>query len=79
MGRGICQYEREDGNLFRPEYINTKNEDIFNWDNLLNNDDNAFLCKTAFIFHWKGVSFYKAGIKYSNDLNEHLNERTKHQ
>ena len=72
MGRGICQYEREDGNLFRPEYINTKNEDIFNWDNLLNNDDNAILCKTSFVFHFKGVSTFKIIEDYkkkSNDKN----------
>ena len=75
MNKNICQYEREDGNLFRPEYVNIKNEDIFNWDNLLNNDDNAILCKTSFVFHFKGISFNKAGIKYSNNLKEHLEQR----
>ena len=75
MNKQICQYEREDGNLFRPEYVNIKNEDIFNWDNLLNNDDNAILCKTSFVFHFKGISFNKAGIKYSNNLKEHLEQR----
>ena len=48
---------------------------IFNWDNLLNNDDNAILCKTSFVFHFKGISFNKAGIKYSNNLKEHLEQR----
>ena len=75
MSKKICQYEREDKNLFRPEYINIKNEDMFNWDNLLSNDDNVFLCMTSFIFHFKGVSFTKAGISYSNNLEEHLKQR----
>jgi GT2 family glycosyltransferase len=75
MKRDIIRYEREDGNLFDPEFINVKNEDEFNWCNLIPNDDYPFLCKTAFVFHWKGVSFTKAGIKYSNDLKQHLLQR----
>jgi len=75
MSKKICQYEREDKNLFNPEYINVKNEDMFNWDNLISNDDNVFLCMTSFIFHFKGVSFTKAGISYSNNLEEHLKQR----
>jgi hypothetical protein len=75
MSKKICQYEREDGHLFDPEYINIKNEDMFNWANLIPNNDYAMLCKTAFIFHYKGVSFTKAGIEYSNNLKEHLKQR----
>ena len=75
MSKTICQYERQDGNLFNPNFINVKNEDEFNWGNLIPNNDYAMLCKTAFIFHYKGVSFTKAGIKYNNNLKEHLEQR----
>ena len=75
MNKNICQYERNDGHLFDPEFINVKNEDEFNWGNLIPNDDFAMLCKTAFIFHFKGVSFTKSGLKYSNNLKEHLKQR----
>jgi len=75
MSHEICKYERSDGNLFDPKFVNVKNEDMFNWTNLINNNDFAMLCRTAFIFHWKGVSFTKAGISYSNNLKEHLEHR----
>ena len=75
MNKNICQYERPDGNLFDPLFINVKNEDEFNWGNLIPNNDFPMLCKTAFIFHWKGVSFTKAGIEYNNNLKEHLEQR----
>ena len=75
MSKDICKYEREDGNLFDPAFPNIKNEDEFNWCNLIPSNDYPFLCRTAFVFHWKGVSFTKAGIKYSNNLKEHLEQR----
>lgn len=75
MSKDICQYERADGNLFDPTFINVKNEDEFNWSNLIPNNDYAMLCKTAFVFHFKGMSFTKAGIKYNNNLKEHLEQR----
>ena len=75
MSRDICQYERKDGNLFDPEFINVKNEDEFNWSNLIPNNDFPMLCKTSFVYHFKGVSFTKAGIKYSNNLKEHIEQR----
>tara|TARA_R110002110_G_scaffold31903_13_gene111607 strand:- start:2756 stop:3580 length:825 start_codon:yes stop_codon:yes gene_type:complete len=56
MSRDICQYEREDGNLFDPDYLMTKNEDTFNWRVLLPADDHPGLCKSAYIFHFKGVA-----------------------
>ena len=34
----------------------TKNEDIFNWDNLIPNNDFPAVCKTSFVFHYKGVT-----------------------
>lgn len=57
MSRQIIQYEREDGNLFDPKFINVKNEDEFNWGKLIPNNDFPILCKTAFVFHMKGMSF----------------------
>ena len=75
MSRNICKYERNDKNLFDPKFINIKNEDEFNWANLIPNNDYPFLCKTAFIFHWKGISFTKAGIEYNNNLEKHLEQR----
>ena len=75
MNRNICQYEREDGNLFDPKFINVKNEDEFNWAALIPNNDYAMLCKTSFVFHWKGVSFTKAGIDYSNNFNQLMEQR----
>jgi len=69
MSKDICQYEREDGNLFDPAFLNTKNEDEFNWCNLIPNDDYPFLCKTAFIFHWKGVSTFKIIKDYGRKSN----------
>ena len=75
MNKKICQYERDDGNLFDPKFINVKNEDEFNWSKLIPNNDYSMLCKTSFVFHWKGVSFFKAGIKYNNNLKQHLEQR----
>ena len=37
----------------------TKNEDEFNWQVLLPNNDNAWLCRTSFIYHYKRVSTYE--------------------
>ena len=56
MNRNIINYEYSDTELFKPEYLMTKNEDIFNWDNLITNNDFSAVCKTSFIFHYKGVT-----------------------
>ncbi len=56
MSRSVIQYDREDGNLFDPEFLMTKNEDEFNWKVLLPNDDHPALCRSAYIFHFKGVA-----------------------
>tara|TARA_R110001592_G_scaffold84870_1_gene250836 strand:- start:11 stop:817 length:807 start_codon:yes stop_codon:yes gene_type:complete len=56
MNRNIINYQHSDTELFKPEYLMTKNEDIFNWDNLIPNNDFAAVCKTSFIFHYKGVT-----------------------
>ena len=39
MNRNIINYEYSDMELFKPEYLMTKNEDMFNWDNLITNND----------------------------------------
>ena len=56
MNRNIINYEQSDTQLFIPKYIMTKNEDIFNWDNLIPNNDFPAVCKTSFVFHYKGVT-----------------------
>ena len=69
MNKKICEYEREDGNLFNPEFLMTKNEDEFNWANLIPNNDFSILCKTAFIYHFKGVSTYDVVEDYMAKSN----------
>jgi glycosyltransferase involved in cell wall biosynthesis len=56
MNRNIINYEYSDKELFEPKYIMTKNEDEFNWSNLIPNDDFPAVCKTSFVFHYKGVT-----------------------
>ena len=64
--------------LFKTDKIMTKNEDQFNWDNLITNDDFSMLCKTSFVFHYKGVSTFKVFDNYnkiSNDIPEWKRQR----
>ena len=42
MNKNICQYELDDGNLFDPQFLNTKNEDHFNWGKLIPNNDFSY-------------------------------------
>ena len=70
MNRDICKYERDDGNLFDPKFLMTKNEDEFNWSMLIPNDDFPMLCKTAFVFHFKGISTSKVIDKFSEKSND---------
>tara|TARA_E500000178_G_C16494913_1_gene519009 strand:- start:298 stop:555 length:258 start_codon:yes stop_codon:yes gene_type:complete len=56
MNRNIINYQHSDNELFDPKYLMTKNEDEFNWSKLIPNDDFAALCKSSFIFHYKGVT-----------------------
>jgi len=59
MNRNIIKYERGDGNLFDPKFIMFKSEDEFNWSVLLPNNDFSAICKTAFVFHYKGTTVTK--------------------
>jgi len=69
MNRNVINYEREDGNLFDPDKIMYQGEDEFNWATLIPNNDFAALCKTAFIFHHKGMST-KDFSQVKNDIEK---------
>jgi glycosyltransferase involved in cell wall biosynthesis len=56
LSRKLIDYERKDGNLWDPQYINIKNDDNLNWEILIPNNEFAFLCRTAFVYHFKGLS-----------------------
>lgn len=75
--RRIVEYERADGNLFNPENINYKNEDDLNWSTLLPNNEYAMLCKTSYVFHFKGASFANIKDARENNLTEFLINRNK--
>jgi len=62
MTRKVIDYEREDGFLFDPEKIMYKCEDEFNWSKLIPHNDFPAVCKTSFIFHFKGMSTKKYGF-----------------
>ena len=73
MNRNIINYQHPDNKLFEPKYIMTKNEDEFNWSKLIPNNDFAAVCKTSFVFHYKGVSTFKIFDDYgskSNNISE---------
>lgn len=76
MNRNVINYEREDGNLFDPQKIMFKAEDEFNWATLIPNNDFPALCKTAFIFHFKGMSTKGFSI-IKNDKKKWLKLRNK--
>ena len=46
-----------------------KNEDNFNWSKLIPNDDFAAVCKTSFVFHYKGVTT-KGDLRDNNKWRE---------
>ena len=78
MNRNVINYEYEDGALFNPSFNMTKNEDEFNWSKLIPNDDFPAVCKTSFIFHYKGVSTFDVFENYteiSNDVPEWKKQR----
>ena len=78
MSREIMQYELSQDVLFNPNFNMTKNEDEFNWTNLITNNDFSMLCKTSFVYHYKGVSTFKVFENYnqiSNDVPEWKKQR----
>ena len=56
MNRDIINYQYSNTQLFDPKNVVTKNEDEFNWSKLIPNDDFSALCKTSFVYHYKGVT-----------------------
>jgi GT2 family glycosyltransferase len=76
MNRNIINYERKDGLLFNPEKLMYQGEDDFNWSTLIPNNDFPALCKTAFIFHFKGMSTKGFSI-IKNDKKKWLKLRNK--
>ena len=78
MNRNIIKYEQNETELFQTKNIMTKNEDEFNWSKLITNNDFAALCKTSFIFHYKGVSTFEVFKNYNkiaNDIPEWKRQR----
>lgn len=77
MNRNIIKYERPDGLLFDPKFIIDKAEDEFNWSTLIPNDDYAAVCKTSFVYHFKGksVSQVKDYSKINNDYETLMKNR----
>jgi len=77
FNRNVINYEDPEGWLFDPSNLMVKNEDTFNWRVLLVHDDNAWMCKTSFIYHWKGVSTGKAFDNFKEKANnkEWINNR----
>jgi len=69
MNRNIINYQNSDKELFEPKYLMTKNEDEFNWSKLIPNNDFAAICKTSFIFHYKGVSTFEVFENYGEISN----------
>jgi len=56
MTRKVIDYEYDDGTLFDSTKPLYKAEDEFNWAKLIPNNDFAAVCKTSFIYHFKGKS-----------------------
>ena len=78
MNRNIINYEHDNDILFNPDFNMTKNEDEFNWSKLIPNNDFPAVCKTSFIFHYKGVSTFEVFDNYgkiSNDVPEWKRQR----
>ena len=78
MNKNIIQYEQNKTDLFKTDKIMTKNEDQFNWDCLISNNDFPALCKTSFVFHYKGVSTFDVFDNYteiSNNVEEWKRQR----
>ena len=78
FNRNVTNYEHKDGWIFNPKNIMTKNEDDFNWQSLLPNNDNAWVCRTSFIYHFKDMSCQNTKLKdVGESEQDFLNERNR--
>ena len=79
VNRNVINYERKDGNLFDPKKIMFKAEDEFNWATLIPNNDYPAICKTSFIFHFKGITTNEIQnyVEIANDSSEYFKFRGK--
>jgi len=77
FSRNVIKYERDDKNLFPPEFIMDKAEDEFNWSKLIPENDYPALCKTSFVYHFKGTTINKINNyrEIANDKNRIFKER----
>jgi GT2 family glycosyltransferase len=75
LKRDIIKYERTDGLLFNPELLNYKNEDDFNWNILIPNDEYPMLCKTSYVYHFKGKSFAHIKDARTDDFETFIKNR----
>lgn len=75
LKRDIIKYERTDGLLFNPELLNYKNEDDFNWNILIPNDEYPMLCRTSYVYHFKGKSFAHITDARTDDLETFIKNR----
>ena len=73
MNRKVIEYEQENGDLFDSTKPLYKGEDEFNWTKLIPNNDFSALCKTSFIFHYKGKS--TVGFNNRDNLEEFIERR----
>ncbi len=70
MNKKIIEFEFDNNLLFNPSNINVGNEDELN-DRLIIKGEYSLLCKTSFVYHFKGISFKgDLGIE-RNDLDRY--------
>lgn len=69
INRDIINLENKEGWLFDPANLMIKNEDTFNWRVLLPNNHYPWICRTSYVFHWKGVSTGSVFEDFSKKAN----------
>jgi len=69
MSRSIIKSEFDKDNLINPKLVNIHQEG----DLQRRMKQKPFLCLNSFVFHFKGVSFPKKGIKNGKDIRQNLN------
>ena len=78
FNRNVKKHEHKDGWIFNPKNLMTKNEDEFNWQMLLPVDDNAWVCRTSFIYHYKDMSCQDTKLKdVGESEQDFINERNR--